>query len=137
MKESKIRRTMKKRHKGRALKSTNGLVGNDAFVRETQMYTTVKPLLFDFGKVERVLYSSLCCSTFVKSVNTYFRFRGNFLCSTLLKLFTFGIGNFLSNFGKVVLILILWLSSLPRDVITERAFPVFNENQSITLTLTA
>ena len=40
MKESKIRRTMKKRHKGRALKGTNGLVGNDAFVWETQMYTT-------------------------------------------------------------------------------------------------
>ena len=29
-----------------------------------------KPLLFDFSKVERVLYSSLCCSTFVKSVST-------------------------------------------------------------------
>ena len=40
MKESKIRRTMKKRHKGRALKSTNGLVGNDAFARKTQIYTT-------------------------------------------------------------------------------------------------
>ena len=26
-----------------------------------------KPLLFDFGKVERVLCSSRCCSTLVKS----------------------------------------------------------------------
>ena len=26
-----------------------------------------KPLLFDFSKVERVLCSSLCCSTLVKS----------------------------------------------------------------------
>ena len=60
-----------------------------------------------------------------------------FLCSTLLKLLTFGIGNVLSDFSKVVLILILWLSSLPRDLIAERAFPVFNENQSITLKLTA
>ena len=95
-----------------------------------------KPFLFDFSKIERVLCSSLSCSTFVK-VNTYFRFRVQFLCSTLLKLFTFGIGNFLNDFSKVVLILILWLSSLPCDLIAERAFPVFNENQSIMLTLTA
>ena len=40
------------------------------------------------------------------------------MCSTLLELFTFGIGNFLNDFNsKVNLILILRLSSLPRDLI--------------------
>ena len=38
LKESRIRRTMKKRHKGRALKGTSGLVGNDAFVRDTNIH---------------------------------------------------------------------------------------------------
>ena len=77
-----------------------------------------KPYLLDFSIVERVLCSNLSCST-------------------LVKLFTFDTGNFLNDFSKVVLILILWLSSLPGDLIAERAFPMFNENQSIMLTLTA
>ena len=94
--------------------------------------------------IERALCSSLCCSILVKSnefcVQAFAArlLKSQSTCisvSGVIFVFICAIGNFLSDFNKVVLILILWLSSLPRDLIAERAFPMFNENELITLTL--
>ena len=104
------------------------------------------PQLLNFHDVIHHLSPGSCQCDFYKVTcqsSSFFKFSLNFYevdqhlfpvsssTTTFIKSFCFFPQNFLLDFYKVVSICFFLRSSLPRGLISERAFPIFNENQLI------